>query len=122
MSPIEIALRRDSTTKNTVRYEETEAAARVGTVYVLAECAAALGHPDRLILTLTTESPTAPATGMALVLEREKATKNKVRFCQVGHATHVRPIYVRNETLRQLGDPARLHASLSAAVPLAQAA
>lgn len=52
---------------------------------------------------------------MQIVLEREKETKNKVRFQEVGDQDLVGTLYVPKTSLGQLGNPDRLTLTLEAA-------
>lgn len=52
---------------------------------------------------------------MQVQLEREKETKNKVRFQEVGGEDLIGILYVPKTSLRQLGDPDRITLTVAAA-------
>lgn len=52
---------------------------------------------------------------MQVQLEREKETKNKVRFQEVGDGDLVGTVYVPKESLRRLGNPDLLTLTLEPA-------
>jgi hypothetical protein len=51
---------------------------------------------------------------VTVLLEREKETKNKVRFAEVGDRGLFGTLYVPKSTLTELGDPAQLEVSVQA--------
>ncbi len=61
---------------------------------------------------------------MDLTFEREKETKNKVRYTELGepHTHRVGTIYIIKSTAAQLGNPQRITVSLAAAATLSVAA
>jgi hypothetical protein len=60
---------------------------------------------------------------MQVILEAEKATKNTVRYAEVGDEKRVGMLYMPKDTLAALGNPHRLVLTLEAApVALAEAA
>jgi hypothetical protein len=52
---------------------------------------------------------------LTVMLDREKETRNKVRFAEMGDAEHVGMVYVPKSTLHELGDPERLELTLAPA-------
>lgn len=52
---------------------------------------------------------------MQVTLQREKETKNKVRFQEVGDEQLIGMQYVPKETLRKLGDPDTITLTVEAA-------
>ena len=61
---------------------------------------------------------------MDVTLEREKETKNKVRYTELGepHTHSVGTIYLLKSTAAQLGNPQRITVTVAAAATLSVAA